>query len=75
MMNYKQIDESIAQRLNNIGSRLYTLKYVLNFYVYCIEENIFSDSELELTCLGTVICDFLDITKSKYNDLESELRI
>lgn len=75
MNNYKQIDDEIAKKLNEIGCRLYTLKYCLNFYVYCIEQNIYADSEIELLSFGTILYEFLNITKTKYNNLETELRI
>ncbi len=75
MNNYTQIDETIADKLNEIGCRLYSLKYCLKFYLYCIENNIIADSDLELACFGTILYDFFNTTKTKYNELESELKI
>ena len=69
------MDEKVVCKLQEHSKRLNTIRNSLNFYLYCVENQICYNNNAELSSMGQVIKEYYATTKSKFNDLETELGI
>lgn len=67
------LSEKLKQRFEDIGSKLYNLKYSFDLLINCIEDEV--DVPLELKCLALILNNYFNITKEEYNKLEEDLGV
>ena len=68
-----KVDAQTAEKIDKIGKRLFAIKHVLEFFIYCIEEKDYSKNPVEIYYLGTIIYEYFNNTKKMYNNIEKEL--
>ncbi len=73
MKDYCKLDKAIADKMDMIGCRLFTLRAGLNLLLYCVEGEIYSENTYEIHSLGLMIQEYFLKTKTLYNEIEEEV--
>ncbi len=66
-------NQKTIEKFENISSKLYNIKYCLEFYLDYIENE--TDAPLNVICTGLIIKEYFNNTKNEYNRLEEDLGI
>lgn len=68
-----KVDKQTAEKMDITGKRLYAVKHVLELFIYCVEDKIYSKSSVEIYYLGLLLNEYFNNTKKMYNNIEEEL--
>lgn len=73
MLNQKIFNNEIICKFDNIGNKLYNLKYSLDLYINYLESE--TEVPIKAQCLGLILREYFNEIKEDYNKLEEELGI
>lgn len=73
-MQYQDIfSTEIKQRFENVGDKLYNLKYSFDLFTNYLEDE--TETTLNIRCLALILNNYFNIIKEEYNKLEEDLGV
>lgn len=73
MPTYAQINDEIAEKLDEHSKRINMLKRALNALLYFVENEEFCESRAELYCLGHILMEYFVKTDDMFEELQKEM--
>ena len=75
MANQEIMMKEFSDDLNNHYNNLIKIHNCVKLLLYCLEYKIFCESKIELYSFGSVLENYIETTKNKFQTLEQEMGI
>lgn len=69
------LNENAVNKLNEISYDISTLKQSFNLLLYCLEEEIYIDTQIEQISLCHVLYNYMETLKSNFTEFLQEQNI